>query len=160
MTSVLHKWSARFPDFGAVLARFPVTVAIMACVTVYLIFIGMGANNDAANFAIIGLTLSAYFAVMQSIWAQARGKTPNWIIQITLAIFTASLFYFSDKLHVNIWMICMATLLLLGNSVRFGRGRDDLHVWDFTHKIWTAAAFTGLGIGFLMFRPRMSLMII
>ena len=145
MTSVLQKWSARFPDFGAVIARFPVAVAIMACVTLYLIFIGLDGRNEAANFAIIGLTLSAYFAVMQSIWAQAREKIPNWIIQITLAILTASLFYFSDKLHVNVSMICLATLLLLGNSVRFGRERDDLHVWDFTHKIWTTTAFTGLG---------------
>ncbi len=148
ITERINKTRSKTQDLSAfitVMQRFPVALVIMACVTIYLIFIGLDVRNGAVNFAVIGLTLSAYFAVMQSIWAQARGKTLNWIIQIVLAILTASLFYFSDKLRVNIWMICIATLLLLGNSVRFGRGRDDLHVWDFTHKIWTAAAFTALG---------------
>jgi len=38
-----------------------------------------------------------------------------------------------------------AVLLILGNMVLWKKSRDDLHIWDFTHKIWTGAVFATLG---------------
>jgi len=93
MTSVMQKWSERFPDFGTVIKRFPVTVLVMACVTLYYILIGWDSRNESINFGIIGLALSAYLAVMQTLWAEARGKKPNWILQIVMAVLITALFY-------------------------------------------------------------------
>ncbi len=135
----------RLPDFGDVIKRFPVAAIIMGCVTAYLIFTGIERLGRSEGSALIGGALSAYFAMMQTLWAEAREKKPNWIIQIIVAIAMVALFYNAKKLQLNIFMLIGVVLLILGNSVRFGRARDDLHIWDFTHKIWTAAGFAFAG---------------
>ncbi len=147
MRIFLREWMTRLPDFGQVVKRFPVAVGIMAIVTLYFIVFKIENHNDSMLFLMLGLTLSAYLAMMQTLWAEARGRRLNWLLQIVMAIALAGLFYFAEILHVNVWMIIGAVLLLIGNSVRFGRGRDDLHIWDFTHKIWSAAGFSAVGSG-------------
>jgi len=145
MTSFSQKWIHRLPDLGRVMKRFPVAAVIMACVTLYVILAGVDRIRDQMALALIGLTLAAYLAAMQTLWAEARERKPNWILQILTALALGVLFYHAKALHLNIVMLIGAVLLLLGNSVRFGRARDDLHIWDFTHKIWTAAGFAIAG---------------
>jgi len=145
MTPNKVSWMDRLPDLGAVIKRFPIAIVIMGCVTFYYILFGFDSRNDAANFAVTGAIVSAYLAMMQTLWAEARDGRPNWLLQILMSIGLAVLFYFSEKLRLNVAMLVVAVLLIIGNSARLGRTRDDLHVWDFTHKIWTAAGFAALG---------------
>jgi len=145
MATFFSKLSNRMPDLGQVIKRFPVAAVIMACVTLYFMVTGASELNEERGLSIVGAMLSAYFAMMQTLWAEAREKRPSWILQIVIALAGMFLFYHSQKIHLNIVMLIAAVLLIIGNSVRFGRGRDDVHVWDFTHKIWTAAGFAFVG---------------
>ncbi|MEP1230265.1 MAG: DUF4153 domain-containing protein, partial [Litorimonas sp.] len=145
MTSRLKSWGRRLPDIGEVIKRFPAVTVIMAIATLYFVVVEFPKGNDPITLTVIGLMAAAYLGVMQTLWAEVRGRKPNWILHMIMAASLAAVFYVSDDLRLNVVMIISAILLFLGNSVRFGRERDDLSVWDFTHKIWAAAGFAVLG---------------
>ncbi len=145
MSTALKRWIGRVPDVSAVLARFPVAVALMAVFAAILIFLDDAEPEDLFGRLLVGLAISAYLSVSWTVSREGRGLVPFRIGEIGVAIVICVLAWFSDSLMINLPMAIAATLLWLGNAVRNRRDRDDLHVWDYTHKIWTGAAFATLG---------------
>ena len=145
MSTALQRWIGRVPDLSAVIARFPVAVAIMAIFTLLLIFDDSFDSDDQLARLLAGLAIGAYVSVCWTVSREGRGLRPLRWVEIAVAVIIAVLGWFSESLMLNIVMALAAILLWLGNSVRNRREREDLHVWDFTHKIWTGAAFATLG---------------
>ena len=145
MKSSLNRWFGRTPDLGAVLARFPVAVGLMAIFTVIIIFFENFGDNDSLGRMLAGLIIGAYLAFCMTIARETKGKSPAYVLQVALAIIFAAIAWFSKDLRFNLPMAIGAVLLILGNMVIWRKSRDDLHVWDFTHKIWTGAVFATVG---------------
>ena len=145
MKSSLSRWFGRAPDLGAVLVRFPVAVGLMAIFTVIIIFYENFGDNDSLGRMLAGLIIGAYLAFSITIARETKGKSPAYILQIALAVIIAAITWFSKELRFNLPMAIGAVLLILGNMVLWRKARDDLHVWDFTHKIWTGAVFATVG---------------
>ncbi len=145
MSTALKRWIGRVPDLSAVIARFPVAVAIMAIFTLLLIFEDVVSSEEQLARLLAGLAIGGYVSVCWTVSREGRGLKPLWLFEVGIAVIIALLAWHSKSLMLNIVMAVGAILLWLGNSVRNRRGREDLHVWDFTHKIWTGAAFAALG---------------
>jgi hypothetical protein len=141
----LNRWLGRAPDLSAVLARFPVVVALMTIFTVIIMTFDNFGGSEPLGRMLAGLIIGAYLAFCITIAREAQGKSPSYFVQIALAIILALVTWFSKELRFNIPMAIGAVLLILGNMVIWGKSRDDLHVWDFTHKIWTGAVFAAVG---------------
>lgn len=148
MKATLKRWIGRAPDVSAVLARFPVPVALMAVFTVLIILFKDSFYRDeyeAIGRLCVGLIISAYVSVCLSIGLKEQGKPRTLPLQLLLSMIICLLAWFSKDLRINLVMAVGAILLALGNSVRLRRARDDLHIWDFTHKLWTGAGFATAG---------------
>ncbi len=145
MSTAIKRWIGRVPDVSAVLARFPVAVALMAVFTAIIIFFAIFEPEDNFGRLLAGLVIGAYLTVCWTVSREGRGLPPFRIGEIGLAMLLGVLAWYSESLMISLPMAIAATLLWLGNAVRNRRERDDLHVWDYTHKIWTGAAFATLG---------------
>jgi len=145
MRASLNRWFGRVPDISAVLTRFPIAVALMAIFTLIIILFDNFGDNEPLARMLAGLIIGAYFAFCITIAREAKGKSPAYLLQIGLAILLALITWFSKELRFNLPMAIGAVLLILGNMVIWRKPRDDLHVWDFTHKIWTGAVFAAVG---------------
>jgi len=141
----LHRWIGRVPDLSAVIARFPVAAACMAIFTAIWIFTDRWSQHENLGRMLVGLVIAAYFSVIITLTREGQKLSKLIFVQIILAAIVAGLFWFSKELRLNLPMPVGAILLLLGNAVLWTKPRDDLHVWDFTHKIWTGAGFAFLG---------------
>jgi len=141
----LNRWFGRAPDISAVVTRFPIAVALMAIFTLIIIVFDNFGDNEPLGRMLAGLIIGAYLAFCITIAREAKGKSPAYFLQIGLAILLAVITWFSKELRFNLPMAIGAVLLILGNMVIWRKTRDDLHVWDFTHKIWTGAAFATVG---------------
>lgn len=145
MNTSLKRWFGRAPDVSAVFSRFPVAVAIMAIFTLIIIVFDNFGNREPLGRMLAGLIVGAYLSFCITIAREAKGKPPAILLQIIIAIIVAALAWFSKELRINLPMAIGAVLLILGNMVLWRKSRDDLHVWDFTHKIWTGAVFAAVG---------------
>lgn len=145
MNTSLKRWLGRAPDMSAVISRFPVAVALMAIFTVIIIVFDNFGNNEPLGRLLAGLVVGAYLSFCIKIAREAKGKSSAIPMQIVVAIVVAVLAWFSKELRINLPMAIGAVLLVLGNMVLWHKLRDDLHVWDFTHKIWTGAVFATVG---------------
>jgi len=141
----LKRWVGRTPDLSAVISRFPVAVALMAIFTVIIIVFDNFGNNEPLARMLAGLIIGAYLSFCVTIAREAKGQSPAYLLQIALAVVIAAIAWFSKELRFNLPMAIGAVLLILGNMVIWRKSRDDLHVWDFTHKIWTGAVFATVG---------------
>ncbi len=141
----LERWVGRVPDLSAVIARFPVAVIAMAVFTVILIIVDRVSSNENIGRLLVGLIVSAYSCVIITLAREGQGKSKLLPIQLVLTMGLSALFYYSATLRLNLVMAVGAVLLLLGNAVLWRKPRNDLHVWDFTHKIWTGAIFAFVG---------------
>ena len=148
------KWMSRFPDLGHVITRFPVAVVLMAIFTAIIVVEGVSWRNESLDRALIGFIIAAYLSFCITIARESQGKSDkalvNIIVQIGLAVIIIALAYFSEALRLNLVMALGFALLILGNVVIWRAPRNDvkannLHVWDFTHKIWTGAIFATIG---------------
>lgn len=112
-----------------------------------LILMAMGdIDGDERVIHLLGaLVLSAYLSVSWTIYREAHGKSKAVIVQIAIALFFCALAWFFANTHFMVFAAIPGSILLLGNSVRFRRERNDIHVWDFTHKIWVGAIFATIG---------------
>ena len=144
MLSALKKGFSKFPDMGAVIARFPLPVVFMAVFTVILMIEGSIKDEHMAR-VLGGIVIVAYLSVSAVLAAESRGRKPSALLQIGLFAVIVPLAWFSKQLHLNIPMAIGAAVLLLGNAVIWRQSRNDLHVWDFTHKLWTGAGFALAG---------------
>ena len=145
MKSNLKRWVGRVPDMSAVMSRFPIAVALMAIFTLIIIIENHVSNNEPLGRMLVGLIIAAYLSFSITVAREAKGQSRLIPVQILMAIAVAALAWFSKELRINLVMGMGAALLLLGNVVIWRKSRDDLHVWDFTHKIWTGAVFATVG---------------
>ena len=141
----LHRWIGRVPDLSVVIARFPVASACMAIFTAIWVFTDRWSQHESLGRMLVGLVIAAYLSVIITLEREGQKLSKLIFMQIILAAIIAVLFWFSKELRLNLAMSVGAVLLLLGNAVLWKKPRDDLHVWDFTHKIWTGAGFAFLG---------------
>jgi hypothetical protein len=145
MKSNLKRWVGRVPDMSAVMSRFPVAVALMAIFTLIIIIENHVSNNEPLGRMLVGLIIAAYLSFSITVAREAKDQSRLIPVQILMATAVAALAWFSKELRINLVMAMGAALLLLGNVVIWRKTRDDLHVWDFTHKIWTGAVFATVG---------------
>lgn len=146
MQSNLKRWIGRMPDVNAVFGRFTVAVVTMAIFTLVMIVMLIAEEKDERLTRMLGgLILGAYLSVSFTLSSEGQDKSPNWPLQVIVVLAAAAIGWFSESLRFNLAMAIGAAVLVLGNAVRWARARDDLHVWDFTHKIWTGAIFSVVG---------------
>ena len=135
----------RLPSFGLVLRRFPVAVAAMAIFTIIIIWTPNIRLDTPLGRALTGVIIGGYLCVIITIAREALQKSRLYSLQALSVILAALLFWFSQSLRLNIVMALGAVLLMLGNAAGWGKARDDLHIWDFTHKLWTGAILAVVG---------------
>ena len=145
MKTSLKRWVGRVPDISAVIARFPIAVALMAVFTLILIITNKSRWDDELGRAMVGLIIAAYASVSITLASEANGRSWRYILQVVVAAIILALAWFSEALRLNLVMAVGAVILLLGNMALWRKSRDDLHLWDFTHKLWTAAIFAFVG---------------
>ena len=145
MKATLNRWAGRLPDVSAVLARFPVPAVIMAIFTLIIIFDDAFTEQEQMARLLAGLVISGYLCVSYVLSREARSGSPNFLIQLALTAFIVPMAWFSESLRLNLFMAIGAVILLLGNAALWAKSRDDLHVWDFTHKLWTGVGFAVAG---------------
>lgn len=117
----------------------------MAIFTIIIIVYDNLGNREPLGRMLAGLIVGAYLSFCITIACEAKGRLPAIILQMIIAVICATLAWFSKELRLNLPMAIGAVLLILGNMVLWRKSRDDLHVWDFTHKIWTGAVFATVG---------------
>ncbi len=140
-----RRWVGKFPDMGDVIARFPVPTVLMAAFTLIWIFESLFSSDEQMRRLMAGLVVAGYLCVSIVLAAETKGASKKLPLQILLAVIIAALAWFSESLRLNLPMAIGAAVLLLGNAVLWRQKRDDLHVWDFTHKLWTGAVFATVG---------------
>lgn len=148
MSTSLKRWFGRIPDVSAVMARFPIPVGLMGIFTVLLIvLINQKGNEERFAYLLGGIVLAAYLMVSFTLSRETTNKNKNIPIQIIGSIFICVLAWFAKDAYFFLPAAIVGAILLLGNAIRHRRPRDDLHVWDFTHKLWTGAVFAAVGSG-------------
>jgi len=145
MRTSLNRWIGKIPDVSAVLSRFPVPVALMAVFTIILIVVDSWSDRDRLGWLTAGLILAAYMAVNITLARETREKPSGLVMQLVLSGVILLLSWFAKDIRFVVPMAVGGSILLLGNMVRWRKSRDDVHVWDFTHKIWTGAIFAIVG---------------
>ena len=139
----------RLPDFEAVMRRFPITLAIMAIFTIWIIAQNQGFSvpYDREEFVYLGFISAAYVTVIVTLMTEARNGSAAFgaLIALTLAVLTFLLSYFSKALDFTAPMVTGAAILFLGNAAAWRAGRQDRNVWNFTQKLWTGALFATVG---------------
>jgi hypothetical protein len=135
------------PDAQAVFRRFPLAILMVALFTMCLIGnVGLSMFNDETMFRFVsGTILAAYLAVTLTLIGEGRGKPVSVIVKaIVCGLALLAGYYYRELLFVTP-MAIGASILYLGSAPFFRAGRDDVAVWDFTHKLWTAVIFTVAG---------------
>ena len=143
--TLANKIAVKWPNFGHVVQRFPVAVLAMAIFTLIWIFVPDHKLRDTIIRTLVGLAVAAYLCVIITLAREVTHKSKLYLLQVLIVALMATLFYFSESLRINIAMAVGAVLLALGNAVGWRRPRNDLHIWDFTHKLWTGAVMATVG---------------
>jgi Domain of unknown function (DUF4153) len=149
----LQNWfESLIPDTQAVFRRFPMAIALVAAfTTVLLIETSFGGLSDEMMMRLIGgLILAAYVSVIMVLYGEGRGKLVPIIVKAAAVLFCLLVGYFFRKMSFIPPIAIGGSILFLGNAPfwrpKFWQdGRNDVAVWDFTHKLWTAVLFTVAG---------------
>ncbi len=145
MKTNFKRWVGRIPDVSAVVQRFPVPVVLMAIFTAIIIFLDKADPKENWIYLLGGLVLAGYSCIAWTLGREGQGKPLHILGQIVISILICATSWFSTSIYFFLPAAIGGVILLLGNSVRRGRVRDDLHVWDFTHKLWTGVVFAAVG---------------
>ncbi len=145
MRMVFKNMWKQLPSPGLVLHRFPVAALTMAIFTFITILNEPLRFDDPLSYALIGLVVGAYLSVIITLAAEVMKTKRFYIVQVLCVIIITVIFWYSKNLRLNIFMALGGVLLMLGNAAGWGQGRDDLHIWDFTHKLWTSAVLAAVG---------------
>jgi len=141
----------QLPSLGSVLHRFPVAALTMAVFTFIIIFNKRIRFDDPLSYALIGLVVGAYLSVIITLAAEVMKSKRFYIVQALCVVIIAVIFWYSKNLRLNAFMALGGVLLMLGNAAGWRQSRNDLHIWDFTHKLWTSAVLAAVGsVIFLM----------
>ena len=144
----LRNWlESIIPDAQAVLRRFTLATVLVAAFTLVILTETSfgGLSNEMMMRLIGGIILAAYVSVILVLYGEGRGKTVSIAIK-AVAIFSCLLagYFFRQMAFITPAAIA-ASILFLGNAPFWRAGRNDVAVWDFTHKLWTAVLFTAAG---------------
>lgn len=147
--SFMKRLGGRLPDFEEVVRRFPVTVAIMAAFTVWIIADNHFRLNSFGDEELFysGFILAGYVSVIAKLIVEARKGSAllGGIVGLLLGAIAFGLCYFSKALDFNVYMAIAIPVLFLGNAAAWRMGRQDRNVWNFTQKLWTGALFAVVG---------------
>lgn len=141
----MNKLLKKLPDLSSVMSRFPIPTAIMAVFTLILVILDPRLTDDYFGRLLLGLIIAGYVCFCITIVGESREGKRYYLIQIISTLVICIAAWFSCYLRLNLIMALGAILLLLGNIVLWRKTRNDLHVWDFTHKVWTGAVFATVG---------------
>jgi len=150
----LQNWfEGVIPDAQAVFRRFPLTVVLVVAFTIVLLIeTSFGGLSDEMMMRLIGgIILAAYVSVILTLYGEgqkndgSKGKAVSIIVKIVIVSLCLIAGYFFRQLAFITPAAIGASILFLGNAPFFRANRNDVAVWDFTHKLWTAVLFTTAG---------------
>lgn len=135
------------PDAQAVFRRFPVAVLMVG---LFASVVMMKTNSllfdDETTIGLIGGTvLAAYLSIILSLVGEGREKPVSLIIHAAVCCVALIISYFFRQFAFVMPMAIGASILFLGSAPFWRADRNDVAVWDFTHKLWTAVIFTVVG---------------
>ncbi|MGJ8563734.1 MAG: DUF4153 domain-containing protein [Alphaproteobacteria bacterium] len=145
MKNSIKRWVGRVPDVSAVMARFPVPTALMAVFTIGLIFGDQLRGYERFFYVLTGLVIAGYLCVSFIISRESRKLSPAVFMQAGIVLLILACAWIAKPARLEPAMAVGVSVLILGNAVLYRQARNDLKVWDFTHMIWTGAAFATLG---------------
>jgi len=136
------------PDTQAAFRRFPLAILMAAALTVIIIIKAndsQALSNEMMLRLVGGVVLAGYLSVILTLFGEGRGKTVSILVKAATVIIALLAGYFFRQLSFVTWAGILAAILFLGSAPFWKQDRDDIAVWDFTHKLWTAVVFTIAG---------------
>ena len=136
-----------FPTAHSVFRRFPLAIIMVAgfCATILYDSNIKNLDNELQFRLSGGFVFGAYLAVILTLWGEGRGKIVSALLKLPIVLGGFALGLFFRELNFLTMAAIGASILLLGNAPYFRKPRNDVEVWDFTHKLWTAVLFTTAG---------------
>ncbi|PHS77303.1 MAG: hypothetical protein COB56_03575 [Robiginitomaculum sp.] len=144
----LRNWfESIIPDAQAVFRRFPLAAVLVAAFTLVILTETSfgGLSNEMMMRLVGGIILAAYVSVILTLYGEGRGKTVSIAIKTVVILSCLLAGYFFRQMAFITPAAIAASILFLGNAPFWRAKRDDVAVWDFTHKLWTAVLFTTAG---------------
>ncbi|MBL4871289.1 MAG: DUF4153 domain-containing protein, partial [Robiginitomaculum sp.] len=145
MSKILENF---IPDAQDVIRRFPLAALMVA---IFAVLVLLKANNhDIFNDEMMmrlvgGAVLAAYLSVILTLVGEGRWKpVPILVKTIMVGLALVSAYFFRQLAFITP-MAIGAAILWLGSAAFWKQKRNDVAVWDFTHKIWSAVIFTVAG---------------
>ncbi len=154
MSKIGHILENFIPDAQGVVRRFPLATFMVA---LFAMIVTLKANdfailnNDMMGRLVGGTVLAAYLAIVLTLVGEGMGKSVYAPIKLALISAALLISYFYHEFSFVTPMAIGATILWLGSAVFWRQDRNDVAVWDFTHKIWTGVIFTIAGAIIYMF---------
>lgn len=147
MSKVSNWFETLIPDALDVFKRFPLAVILMLAFTVVvLIEKNTGdLSNEMMMRLIGGIVLAAYVSVILTLYGEGRGRVVSIAVKAAAVLTCLVAGYFFRQMVFITPAAIGASVLFLGNAPFWRGKRDDVAVWDFTHKLWTAVLFTVAG---------------
>ena len=147
--SKLNTWlEGLIPDAQAVLRRFPFAALMVLALTIIVII----QANDHDFFSdqmmmrlVGGVVLAGYTSIILTLASEGRGKPFSILIKAIAVGGALLLSWFFRELAFVTPMAIGASVLFLGSAAFWRQNRNDVAVWDFTHKLWSAVIFTVAG---------------
>ena len=136
-----------WPDTQAVFRRFPLAILMVALFTLCILDLSWWKLFSDKMLQGIGggSVLAAYLAVILTLVGEGRGKPVSNIIKAVVCVTALVVSYFFREIEFLPQLAIGAAILFLGSAPFWRQPRNDVGVWDFTHKIWTAVIFTVAG---------------
>ena len=147
MSKLANWFEEIIPDAQAVFRRFPLAIVLVGAFT--LVILAEENFADISNMMMMqllgGIVLAAYVSVILTLYGEGRGKPVSLIVKLVAVVASLIGGYFFRQLAFITPAAIGASILFLGNAPFWRGKRDDVAVWDFTHKLWTAVLFTVAG---------------
>jgi len=136
-----------WPDTQAVFRRFPLAILMVAIFTTAILDMSWWkVFDDRTLQGVVGGTiLAAYLSVILTLIGEGRGRSVSILIKAIVCVLALLAGYFFRQIEYMPQLAIGAAILFLGSAPFWRQKRDDVAVWDFTHKIWTAVIFTVAG---------------
>ncbi len=148
MSKIAKAFENFVPDAQGVMRRFPLATLMIACFAILVLL--KANNNDVFNDEMMmrlvgGTVLAAYLSIILTLVGEGRGNTVAVIVKACVVVIALLAAYFFRELAFITPMAIGAAVLWLGSAPFWQHKRDDVAVWDFTHKIWSGVIFTVAG---------------
>jgi hypothetical protein len=136
-----------WPDTQAVFRRFPLAIFMVALFTLSILDLSWWKifSDEILQGIVGGTILAAYLAVNLTLIGEGHGKHASNIIKAIVCVTALIACYFFREIEFLPQLAIGAAILFLGSAPFWRQPRNDVGVWDFTHKVWTAVIFTVAG---------------